>query len=61
MSSATEKEWRAITNNSRKNEEAEPKQKQGTAMDVSGAESKPRCYEEQYCIGTLNFRSVNQV
>ena len=34
---ATGEEWR---NNSRRNEEAEPKQKQGSGMDVSGDESK---------------------
>ena len=34
---ATGDQWR---NNSRKNEEAEPKQKQCTAVDVTGDESK---------------------
>ena len=29
-------------------------------MDVSGGESKVRCYKEQYCIGTWNIRSTNQ-
>ena len=43
---ATGEEWR---NNSRRNEEAEPKQKQ---HPVGGGESKVRCYKEQYCIGT---------
>ena len=32
--------WRAITNNSRKNEEAGPKQKQHSVMYMSGGESK---------------------
>ena len=39
-------------NSSRRNEEAEPKQKQGSGVDVSGGESKVRCYKEQYSIGT---------
>ena len=29
-------------------------------MDVSGGESKVRCYKEQYCIGSRNVRSMNQ-
>ena len=29
-------------------------------MDVTGDGSKVRCYEEQYCIGTWNVRSINQ-
>ena len=29
-------------------------------MDVSGSESKVRCYEEQYRMGTWNVRSMNQ-
>ena len=47
-------------NSSRRNEKAEPKQKQCPAVDVSGGESKVRCCKEQYCIGTWNVRSVNQ-
>ena len=47
-------------NNSRKNEETEPKQKQHTVVDVTGDRSKVRCYKEQYCIGTWNVRSMNQ-
>ena len=35
-------------NRSRKNEEAEPKQKQHPVMYVSGGESKVQCCEEQY-------------
>ena len=37
---ATGEEERAITNNSRNNEAAGPKQKQRSAVDVSGGESK---------------------
>ena len=29
-------------------------------MDVTGDGSKVHCYEEQYCIGTWNVRSMNQ-
>ena len=54
---ATEEEWR---NSSRRNEEAEPKQKQRPVVDVSGGESKVQCCKEQYCTGTWNVRSMNQ-
>ena len=54
---ATGEEWR---NSSRRNEEAEPKQKQHPAVDVSGGESKVQCCNEQYCKGTWNIRSTNQ-
>ena len=54
---ATEKEWR---NNSRKNEEIEPKQKQHPIVDVTGDGSKGQCCKEQYCIGTWNGRRMNQ-
>ena len=40
---AAEEEWR---NNSRKNEEMEPKRKQHPAVDVSGDGSKVRCCKE---------------
>ena len=50
---ATGEEWR---NNSRKNEETEPKQKQCPVVDVTGDGSKVQCYKEQYCIGTWNVR-----
>ena len=50
-------QWR---NQSRKNEEMEPKQKQHPDVDVTGDGSKVRCCKEQYCIGTWNVRSVNQ-
>ena len=48
------------TNNSRKNEGMEPKQKQYAAVDVTGDRSKVRCCKEQHCIGTWNVRSINQ-
>ena len=54
---ATGDQWR---NNSRKNEEIEPKQKQHPAVDVTGDESKVWCCKEQYCIGSWNVRSMNQ-
>ena len=54
---ATGDQWR---NNSRKNEEMEPKQKQHPVVDVTGDRSKVLCYKEQYCIGTWNVRSMNQ-
>ena len=54
---ATREEWR---NNSRRNDEAEPKRKQSPGVDVSGGESQVRCCKEQYCIGTWNVRSMNQ-
>ena len=54
---ATREEWR---NNSKKNEEMEPKQKQRPAVDVTGDGSEVRCCNEQYCIGTWNVRSLNQ-
>lgn len=53
---ATGEEWR---NSSRRNEEAEPKQKQHPAVDVSGGESKVQCCKE-HCIGTWNIRSTYQ-
>ena len=49
-------QWR---NNSRKNEEMEPKEKQCPALNVTGDGSKVRSYKEQYCIGTWNVRSMN--
>ena len=49
--------WR---NNSRKNEEMAPKQKQHPGMDVTGDGSKVQCCKKQYCIGTRNVRSMNQ-
>ena len=48
------------SNSSRKNEEAEPKQKQCPVVDVTGDGSKVRCCKEQCCIKTWNVRSMNQ-
>ena len=50
-------QWR---NNSRKNEEMEPKQKHHPAVDVTGDRNKVQCCKEQYCIGTWNVRSMIQ-
>ena len=47
-------------NNSRKNEEMEPKQKQHPVVDETGYRSKVRCCKEQHCIATWNVRSMNQ-
>jgi len=55
---ATGDQWRY---NSRKNEKMETKQKQHPVMDVTGDGSKVGCRKEQYCIGTQNVRSMNQV
>ena len=41
-------------NNSRKNEEMETKQKQHTAVDVTGDGSQVQCCKEQYCRGIWN-------
>ena len=54
---ATGDQWR---NNSRKNEETEPKEKQYPVVNVNGVVCKVRCYKEQYCIGTWKIRSMNQ-
>ena len=54
---ATGDQWR---NNSRKNEEMVPKQKQYPVLDVTGDRSKVQCYKEKYCIGTWNAMSMNQ-
>ena len=54
---ATGDQWR---NNSRKNEEMEPKQKQHSAVDGTGDRTKVQRCKEQYCIGTWNVRSMNQ-
>ena len=53
---ATREEWR---NNSRRNEEMEPEQKQHPVVDVTGDGSKVQCYKEQYCTGTWNVSSTN--
>ena len=49
--------WR---NNSRKNEEMEPKQNQHSVADVTGDRSKVQCSKEQYCIVMCSVRSMNQ-
>ena len=54
---ATGDQWR---NNSRKNEEMEPKQKQHPVMDVTVDRHKVQCCKEQYCLGTWNVKSTNQ-
>ena len=54
---ATGEEWR---NNTRKNEETEPKWKQCPVVDVTGDGRKVRCSKGQYCIRTWNVRSMNQ-
>ena len=53
----TREEWR---NNSRKNEEMEPKWKQRPAVDVTGDGSKVWCCKEKYSIGTWTIRAMNQ-
>ena len=47
-------------NNSGKNEEMEPKQKQHPVVDVMSDTSKVLCYKEQYFIGSWNVWSVNE-
>ena len=54
---ATGDQWK---NNSKKNEEMEPKQKEHPVVDVTGDGSKDWCCKEQYCTGSWNVRSVNQ-
>ena len=53
----TADQWR---NNSKKNEETEPKYKQHPVVNVTGDGSKVQCCKEQYCIGTWSVRSMNQ-
>ena len=47
-------------NSYRKNEEAEPKQKQPPVVVVSDGESKVPCCKEQYCVRIWNVRSMSQ-
>ena len=54
---STGDQWR---NNSIKNEEMEPKEKQHPAVNVTGDGSKVQCCKEQFCIGTWNVRSMKQ-
>ena len=53
---ATGDQWR---NNSRRNEDMQPKRKQHPVVDVTTDGSKVQSYKEQYCIGTWNVRSIN--
>ena len=57
---ANGEEWRTITNSSRKNEAAGPKQKWHSVVDVSGRESKVWGCKEEYCRGTWNVGAMNQ-
>ena len=50
-------QWR---NNTKKNEEKEPTQKQHPVVDVTGNGRKHRLCKEQFCIGSWNVRSMNQ-
>ena len=52
--------WRRVENNSRKNEDMEPNQKQHSVVNVTGDGSKAQCCKEQYCIGTWNVRFRSQ-
>ena len=36
-------------------------QSKNNTVDVTGDGSKVQCWKEQYCIGTWNVRSMNQV
>ena len=54
---ATGEEWK---NNSRKNEETEPKRKQCPVVDVISDGNKVQYCKEQHCIETWNVRSMNQ-
>ena len=54
---ASGEKWR---NNTRKNEETEPKEKQHRVVVVTGDGGKVQRCKEQYCIGTWNVRSMNQ-
>ena len=54
---ATGDQWR---NNSRNNEETEPKQNQHPVLDETGDGNQVQGCKEQYCIGTWNVRSMNQ-
>ena len=54
---ASGEEWR---NSSRKNEEAELKQKQHPVLHVTGYGNKGWFCKEQYCIGTWNVQFMNQ-
>jgi len=47
-------------NNTKKNEEMEPKQKQHPVVDVTGDGRNVWCCKEQYYIGNWNARFMNQ-
>ena len=47
------------SNSSTRDEEAGPKWKWRSAVDVYGGESKVQSYKEQYSTGTWNVRSMN--
>ena len=47
-------------NSSRRNEEAEPKWKQHTVVNVPAAESKVQCCKEKHYIEIQNVRPMNQ-
>ena len=55
---ATGGQWR---NNSRKDEEKEPKQKRHSVVCVTCDGSEVRCCKEQYCTRTWNVRSISSV
>ena len=52
-----------LRNNSRKNEEMEPKQKPQPVLDMTADGSKVQCCTEQYCIGTWTvwFSLIGQI
>ena len=52
--------WGRAEKQLQKNEEAGPKWKWCSVVDVFGGESKVQCCKEQYCIGTWKVRSKNQ-
>ena len=52
---ATGEEWRS---SSKKDEEAQPEQKQCAVVDVTGDGSEAQYCKEQYCIGNWNVRSM---
>ena len=54
---ATGEEWR---NSSRKDKEAEPKQKQGPVVDVTGDGSKVKCCKKQHYMNQGKLEVVKQ-
>ena len=57
LQNATGDQWR---NDSRKNEEMGPKEKQHPVEDMTVDGDKVWCCTEQYCIGTCNAMFMNQ-